>query len=152
VKIRVCLAALGVAACGVNEAPLVSPDLITGDAINQPLTNRPGDAARGETVFVGRDQGHCILCHQVNSLDAEFQGDVGPDLSFVGDRLSPDQLRLRLVDYQLVRPGTLMPSYYRIHDLYQVGEAYEDEAILSAQDIEDIVSYLSALKRVEDDE
>lgn len=147
----VCLAVTGVAACGGSDQALVSPDLITGDAISQPLTTMPGDVERGEMLFVDRDQGHCILCHKVDGLAAEFQGDVGPDLSIVGARLSPEQLRLRVVDYQLVRPGTLMPSYYRIHDLYQVGEAYAGETILAAQDIEDIVAYLSGLKRIEDD-
>ena len=61
------------------------------------------------------------------------------------------QLRLRVVDYQLVRPGALMPSYYRIHNLHQVGTAYEGETILSAQDIEDIVAYLGAQKVGDDD-
>ena len=72
-------------------------------------------------------------------------------MTAVADRLSPAQLRLRIVDYQLVLPGALMPSYYRNHDLYQVGEAFQGETILSAQDVEDIVAYLSERKAIQDD-
>jgi len=145
------IAAVSVAACGATEQSLIAPSQIDDDAIPAPLTSQPGDPLVGETVFSDRESGHCVLCHAVSGLDVEFQGDVGPDLSTVGDRLSPGQLRLRVVDYQLVRPGALMPSYYRIHNLHQVGTAYEGETILSAQDIEDIVAYLGAQKVGDDD-
>ncbi|MEL6755608.1 MAG: sulfur oxidation c-type cytochrome SoxX [Pseudomonadota bacterium] len=106
-------AALCLCACGSGDAPLVTSDQITADAIPLPLISSPGDADRGAIVFSDRDQGHCVLCHVVSDLSVEFQGNVGPDLSNVGKRLSPGQLRLRIVDYQIVKPGTLMPSYYR---------------------------------------
>ncbi len=136
------LAVLILSACGAQEAPLIRASMISGDAITLPLTETAGDTIRGEQLFISRDEGHCILCHQVDGLDAEFQGDVGPDLTFVGDRLSAGQLRLRIADYQLVQPGAVMPSYYRIHDLHRVGEAYSGESVLSAQQVEDIVAYL----------
>ncbi|MFN3211591.1 MAG: sulfur oxidation c-type cytochrome SoxX [Henriciella sp.] len=134
---------VSLAACGGEKPQLVTPDQIVGDAIPISLTETHGNANQGEGVFTDRERGHCILCHAVNGLDAEFQGNVGPDLTFVGARLNPGQIRLRIVDYETVRPGTLMPSYYRIHDLYQVGEAYEGAPVLSAQEVEDLVSYLS---------
>ena len=137
---------IGLSACGGGEPPLVTAAQIDGDSIPRPLTEIAGDATRGEAQFAGREAGHCVLCHVVSNLDVEFQGNVGPDLSDVGNRLSAGQLRLRLVDYQIVRPGTLMPSYYRIHDLYQVSETYEGAPVLSAQAIEDLVAYLSDLK------
>ncbi|MCH9752782.1 MAG: sulfur oxidation c-type cytochrome SoxX [Alphaproteobacteria bacterium] len=145
------LAVLTISACGVQEAPLIRANTISGDAITQPLTETAGDTIRGEQLFVSRNEGHCILCHQVDGLDAEFQGDVGPDLTLVGDRLSAGQLRLRIADYQLVQPGALMPSYYRIHDLHQVGEAYSGESVLSAQKVEDIVAYLVERRASGDD-
>ncbi|MEL6415310.1 MAG: sulfur oxidation c-type cytochrome SoxX [Pseudomonadota bacterium] len=116
---------------------------IVGDTIPAALSSESGIAERGQSIFVDRERGHCVLCHAIDELDAEFQGNVGPDLSTVGGRLSPGQLRMRIVDYQIVRPGTLMPSYYRIHDLYQVAEEYQDEPILTAQEVEDLVVYLS---------
>ena len=122
---------------------MVTDTQIVGDAIPTRLSAAPGLAERGREIFIDRERGHCVLCHAVDGLEAEFQGNVGPDLSSVGDRLSPGQLRLRIVDYQIVRPGTLMPSYYRIHDLYQVADQYQDEPILTAKEVEDLVTYLS---------
>ena len=138
--------------CAPADAPLASSSDIVADGIPRALTEAPSDPIRGMQVFVGRDQGHCVLCHIVSDLDVEFQGNVGPDLTYVADRLTPSQLRLRVVDYQIVRPGTLMPSYYRIHDLYQVGREYQDEPVLSAQDIEDVVAYLATLPTKTDED
>ena len=144
-------AALCLCACGSGDAPLVTSDQITADAIPQPLISSPGDAASGALVISDRGQGHCVLCHVVSDLSVEFQGNVGPDLSNVGKRLSPGQLRLRIVDYQIVKPGTLMPSYYRTDNLYQVSETYIGDPVLSAQAVEDLVAYLSDLKVESDD-
>lgn len=140
------LACLLSVACTPERSRLVSPNQIDGDSIPLPLADTIADAAHGEALFVSRDGGHCVLCHQVAGLDAEFQGDVGPALSGIGSRLSPGQLRLRVVDYEQVQPGVLMPSYYRTHDLYQVSNTYEGNPILSAADVEDLVAYLSSLK------
>lgn len=135
-----------IAACSQDNEHLVPSRDIVGDGMPQSLTDQRGDAARGRSVFSDRDQGHCVLCHAIDDLDVAFQGDIGPDLSNVGNRLTEAQLRLRIVDYQLLMPGALMPSYFRIHDLYQVGEEYAGDPILTAQQVEDVVSYLSELK------
>tara|TARA_R110000803_G_scaffold114037_2_gene182471 strand:+ start:3346 stop:3807 length:462 start_codon:yes stop_codon:yes gene_type:complete len=140
------LACLLTVACTPDSPHLVSPTQIDGDSIPLPLTDAITDAAHGEALFVSRDGGHCVLCHQVAGLDAEFQGDVGPALTGIGSRLSPGQLRLRVVDYEQVQPGVLMPSYYRTHALYQVSNAHEGQPILSPADVEDLVAYLSSLK------
>lgn len=114
-----------------------------------PLEGRTGDAWRGEAVFAEREQGHCVLCHAVAGLDANFQGNVGPDLSDVGSRLTAAQIRLRVADAQRIWPQTVMPSYYRTGGLNQVGTSYAGEPALSAQQIEDLVAYLSALTGVD---
>lgn len=132
--------------CGKDPSALVPADQIFGDTIPSPLTALPGDPENGVLIFADRDQGHCVLCHVVDGLQTPFQGNVGPDLSAVGARLSEAQLRLRIVDYQIFRPGTLMPSYYRKHDLYQVQSDYDGTTILTAQEVEDLVSYLSQLE------
>jgi sulfur-oxidizing protein SoxX len=137
--------ALGLVACSESEPELISAGMVEADGIPSALTEAAGDPDRGKITFVSREGGHCVLCHGVASLDAEFQGDVGPALDAVGDRLSAAQLRLRIADYQIIRPGTLMPSYYRNHDLYQVGAAYKDGPILTAQEVEDLVAYLATL-------
>ena len=145
------MASAALAACSAEAPGLITQQQITGDAIEAALTLDPGDATRGRLVFEARDRGHCVLCHAVAGLEAEFQGNVGPDLSTVGDRLSAGQLRLRIVDYQIIRPGAVMPSYFRNHNLHQVGSEYEGTTILSAQDIEDLVVYLSERKASDDD-
>lgn len=138
--------ALMLAACNGTAPNLNDPSKIVGDAMPEPLTELSADAIRGERVFAERDQGHCVLCHIVSDLETPFQGNIGPDLSQVGTRLSAGQLRLRIVDYQIVSPGALMPSYFRNHDLYQVQNDYRGETILSAQKVEDLVAYLSTLE------
>jgi len=125
--------------------PMV-PYEIVGDGIVEALTDRGGDALNGRAVFVDRGRGHCLLCHEVASIDEPFQGTIGPDLSAVGDRLSAAQLRLRLVDTTRLNADTVMPAYYRVHDLRQVSEPYVGKPVLGAQEVEDVVAYLSSLR------
>lgn len=130
-------------ACGQPEDNrLASPVRIVGDAIPDPLTAVPGDPARGLQIFTSREEGHCVLCHAVAGLDAEFQGNVGPPLTGIGARLTAGQIRYRIVDAQSIWPDTVMPSYYRTGGLRQVGDAYRGAPALSAEQIEDLVAYL----------
>lgn len=140
------LAALAVCLSGGGPEALIQDDQIVGDAIPGSLSGSAGDAARGRTVFVDRDGGHCVLCHAVGGLDAPFQGDVGPDLSNVGARFNAGQIRLRIVDASRLNPETAMPPYYRVSGLHQVGRDYAGQPVLSSQQIEDLVAYLADLK------
>jgi sulfur-oxidizing protein SoxX len=141
------LIALCLAACGdAPENRLATPVSIEGDTIPAPLEDKTGEAERGRSVFISRDAGHCVLCHAVGGLGVPFQGDVGPALTQIGARLSPAQLRLRIADAQRIWPETVMPSYYRIEGLNQVGRLHAGKPALTAQQIEDLVAYLSGLK------
>ena len=115
------------------------------DAMASPLA-AAGDPAIGRAIFSDRESGHCVLCHQVDGLEVPFQGNLGPALSGVGARLTEAQIRLRIVDNTKVNPGTVMPSYYRTADLYQVGRAYQGETVLSAAEVEHLVAWLSQLR------
>ena len=115
------------------------------DVIKKPLT-ASADPKRGRAVFVERGQGHCVLCHKIDELDAPFQGDVGPPLGDVGAWLSAGQIRLRIVNNAAVNPDTVMPPYYRVKGLHQVARGFKNKTALSAQQIEDLVAYLSRLK------
>lgn len=115
---------------------------VEGDTIPTPLTSERPDASRGAVIFAERDRAHCILCHQHKRVEAEFQGNLGPDLTELSKRLSKAQIRLRIVDYDIVKPGTTMPSYHRTQNLYQVDPAYEGQTVLSALEIEDIIAFL----------
>jgi sulfur-oxidizing protein SoxX len=116
------------------------------DAIDTPLTDVPGDAARGRAIVVSRQLGLCLLCHSGPFAEERFQGNMAPDLGGAGARWSEGQLRLRLVDGRRVNPQTLMPSYRRTDGLERVGAAWRDKAVLSAQQVEDVVAFLRTLK------
>jgi sulfur-oxidizing protein SoxX len=73
-------------------------------------------------------------------------GNVAPALSHVASRLTPAQIRLRVVDPTLVNREAVMPAYYRVRGLDQVAQPFRDSPILSAQQVEDVVAYLSTLK------
>jgi L-cysteine S-thiosulfotransferase len=118
---------------------------VTGDAIAESLTGAPGDAARGRALVLDRSS-TCILCHSGPFPEAKFQGDLAPSLDGAGSRWSAGQLRLRLVDAPRLNPATIMPSYYRTDGLVRVGPAWRDKPILSAEQIEDIVAYLTSLR------
>jgi sulfur-oxidizing protein SoxX len=118
---------------------------VSGDAIAESLTGAPGDAARGRALVVDRTS-TCILCHSGPFPEAKFQGDLAPDLAGTGSRWGEGQLRLRLVDTSRLNPATIMPSYYRTDGLVQVGATWRGKPILSAEQIEDIVTYLASLR------
>jgi L-cysteine S-thiosulfotransferase len=117
---------------------------VAGDAITRPLAPEPGDAARGRSIAVNRDQGGCTLCHAVPG--EKSYGDIAPTLAGVGAKLSVGQLRLRVADSTRVNPDTPMPAYYRTEGLTQVAKAYRGKTILSAQQVEDVVAWLATLK------
>ena len=89
----------------------------------------------------------CILCHSGPFPEEKFQGDLAPNFSGTGARWTEGQLRLRLVDASRLNPATIMPSYYRTDNLVRVGAAWRGKPILSAEQIEDIVAYLTTLRQ-----
>lgn len=122
------------------------PYQVSGDAIERPLTGRPGDAARGEALIADRRRSLCLLCHAGPFPEPHAQGTLAPDLRGVGARLSEGQLRLRVVDMRRVAPGSIMPSYYRIDGLERVAAAWQGRPVLTAEEIEDAVAFLVTLK------
>lgn len=126
--------------------PLV-PYAVEGDAIPRPLTGHPGNADEGRRIVGDRQTGLCLLCHSGPFPEQPLQGDLAPDLGGAGRRWSAGQLRLRLVAPERLSPGTIMPSYYRTQGLVQVSPAFAGKPILTAEQIEDVVAYLSTLRR-----
>lgn len=119
---------------------------VTGDAIIAPLAGRVGDPIRGRQLVLDRERGNCLICHQVRVDGQPFQGDLAPPLDGVGRRLSPGQIRLRLVDQSRLNPDTVMPPYHRLERLTRVAAQYQGRPVFSAQDIEDAVAWLDTLK------
>jgi len=133
----------GEPACAVE---LPGRATVVGDAIPQPLTGRPGDAARGREIAFNRDRGNCPICHVIPAPDEKLHGDVGPGLDGVAGRLSEAQIRLRLVDSRRLNPASIMPSYYRLDGLKRVASDYAGASVLTAEEIEDVVAFLMTLR------
>ncbi|WP_248306671.1 sulfur oxidation c-type cytochrome SoxX [Bosea sp. AAP35] len=143
---RLALAGAVLASGGASTASALETYAIVGDAIPAPLGRLVGNAARGEVLVKDRERGNCLICHQGADPSEPFQGNIGPPLTGVGARLDAGQIRLRLVDASLVNPQTVMPPYFRTENLHDVALPYRGKPALSAQEIEDVVSYLATLK------
>lgn len=127
--------------------------VFNGSAVEASLTGVAGDAAAGQDVFTSKKKGNCIACHKISSLDAPFPGNVGPSLDGVADRWNLAELRGILVDSKQTYEGTVMPSYYKVDGFIRPGKRYTGKAaddtfgpLLEAQQIEDVIAFLSTLK------
>jgi sulfur-oxidizing protein SoxX len=124
----------------------LQPYGVVGDAIPQPLTGASGDPVAGRAIVVDRRLGACLLCHAGPFAEEWFQGTLAPDLSGAGSRWSVGQLRLRLVDATRLNPDTIMPPYYRVDGLTRVGSPWLGKPMLTAQQVEDVVAFLTMLR------
>ena len=111
------------------------------------LTGKPGDAARGREIALSRAGGNCAICHVIPAPDEKLHGDVGPSLAGIADRLSEDQIRLRVVDERRVNPRSIMPSYFQADGLKRIAPAYAGKTALTAEEIEDVVAFLVTLRK-----
>jgi L-cysteine S-thiosulfotransferase len=116
------------------------------DEIPASLTGSKGDPGRGRAIVVDRQVGLCLLCHSGPFPEQRFMGDLAPDLSGVGARLSAAQIRLRIVDPGKLNPATIMPAYFKTEGLQRVAPAFRGKTLLTAQQIEDAVAFLATLK------
>jgi L-cysteine S-thiosulfotransferase len=139
------LALLAAAAASADESPF-RPAVILGDEIPVSLTGSRGDAARGRAIVVSRQTGLCLLCHSGPFPEQRFQGTIGPDLAGAGSRWTEGQLRLRIVDASRFNADTIMPPYYRVEGLTRVAAPWRGKPVLSADEIEDVVAFLTTLR------
>jgi sulfur-oxidizing protein SoxX len=132
-------------------AALVASVLAAGvahghEAIPRSLSGVAGDPARGRAIVTNRQVGMCLLCHSGPFPEERFQGNLAPDLAGAGRRWSEGELRLRIVDSRRINPATIMPAYHRTEGLVRVAPAWRGKPILSAQQVEDVVAFLTTLK------
>jgi sulfur-oxidizing protein SoxX len=144
-----------VMAAGIAVAGEVAPTdvVFNGSAVDASLSGVAGNAAAGQEVYASKKKGNCIACHQISSVDAAFPGNVGPSLDGVADRWSEAELRGILVNSKMTFEGTVMPAYYKVDGFIRPGNRYTGKAaddtfgpLLAAQEIEDLVAFLSTLK------
>ena len=140
------LAGLLAAAVPGGAAAQLRPFTVVNDAIPESLTGAPGDPARGRAIVANRQVGLCLLCHSGPFPEERVQGDLAPSLAGAGSRSTEGQLRLRIVDAGRLNPATIMPPYYRTDGLDRVAANFRGRPVLTAEQIEDVVAYLTTLR------
>jgi sulfur-oxidizing protein SoxX len=149
---RASLATIVVAAMtGTGLAAEIAPDQVrfdNGMAVAQPLTDVPGNVEEGAEVFKNRSLGNCLACHANKAMENQpFHGNVAPAVDGVADRWTPEELRAIVTDAKKVfGEETMMPGFYSLNVGVNVREDLVGKTILTAQQVEDIVAYLSTLK------
>ena len=116
------------------------------DSIAASLTGAKGDPARGRAIVTNRQLGLCLLCHSGPFPEEPFQGNLAPDLAGAGKRSTEGQLRLRIADSSRINPATIMPAYHRTDGLTRVAPAWRGKPVLNAEQIEDVVAFLTTLR------
>ncbi len=147
-------AVLALGACASTEKkaakkkspPKLVSYIIKDDGIAKSLTGKAGDPKKGRKLYINRKKGNCLACHTSTDMAKEpFHGNIGPSLDEVGNNLSVAELRLRLVDPKKLNPDTIMPAFYKFGKT-RVMKKWKGKTILSAQEVEDVVAYLTTLK------
>ena len=104
------------------------------------------DVANGRRIVEDRATSACLLCHSGPFPAPHLQGNIGPRLDGVGDRLTQEEIRQRIVDPARFNPDTVMPAYGKTEGLNRVGSAWLNRPILTPGQIEDVVAFLSTLR------
>ncbi|NIR83735.1 MAG: sulfur oxidation c-type cytochrome SoxX, partial [Gammaproteobacteria bacterium] len=118
---------------GAGAGSLVNYEIVDGEKIETSLTGKPGDPENGRKVAINRKQGNCLACHKMPVPEQPFHGNVGPPLTGVGSRLTPAEVRLRIVNPKVLNPDTIMPAFYRSDNLHRVMKKFQGTTILTPQ-------------------
>ena len=96
-------------------------------------TATAGDPKKGRALFLDRQKGPCTGCHLVPGADVWPAGNVGPDLSTLGDRRLPDTLLYQqLWDPRVTYPASVMPPWGAQH-------------VFTPEELAHLVAYLQML-------
>lgn len=147
--------ALATVLASAASAETIAPSEVefVNGAVETSLTGQPGNPEEG-AILMNKGAGNCIACHAVSALsDLPFHGEVGPPLNGAAERWTEAELRGIVANAKVMFEGSVMPSFYRTDGFIRIGDAYTGKALegdveplLTAQQVEDIVSFLSTLK------
>lgn len=141
---------VAVAACGSAAAAEIAPGDVKfeNNAVAMSVSGVDGNPEEGAKVLVNRGLGNCLACHAVTALKKElFHGDVAPPLDGAADRWKPEELRAIVADSKKVFGAeTVMPGFYSLDVGRNVRKDLVGKTILTAQQVEDVVAYLTTLK------
>ncbi len=102
--------------------------------LSAPVT---GDAANGAKLVADRNRGgSCLACHVMGQAgNADLPGNVGPDLSEIGNAGREDEYLFNYIfDARVYNPDTVMPPW-------------GGHGIFNDQEIGDMVAFLKTLKK-----
>ncbi|MFG6416889.1 sulfur oxidation c-type cytochrome SoxX [Roseateles sp. DC23W] len=103
-----------------------------------------GDVERGRALVADRSTSLCLLCHSLTAAGDVNQGNLAPSLASAA-RLKPAELRERIADMRRFNPATVMPPFRSTEGLRDVAPAWRGRAVLTEQQLDDIVAYLGTL-------
>ncbi|MEM8576674.1 MAG: sulfur oxidation c-type cytochrome SoxX [Pseudomonadota bacterium] len=133
----------------IAAADDITPTAVTFEegAVSASLTGVAGDADSGRKIFANRKQGNCLACHVNPDMPEEsFHGEVGPPMDGVAERWSVAELRGIVSNSKQMFPGTIMPAFYVDAGYNRPLDDFTGKSILTAQQVEDVVAYLTTLK------
>lgn len=138
--------------CLVFSSPLSADKYYQWEALNysidKPLGGLTGNLVRGRKLVVQRDKGNCLACHAMPIQEEAFHGTVGPPMHGIASRLTAGQLRFRIINQPGINPLTVMPAFYQDPvNANRISDEYIGKTILTAQEVEDVVTYLMTLKQ-----
>ncbi|MEZ5873201.1 MAG: sulfur oxidation c-type cytochrome SoxX [Nitratireductor sp.] len=137
-------------AFGIANAGEMAPGdvKIADNMLAMSISGADGNAEEGASAFKDRGLGNCLACHANSAMSKElFHGDVGPSLDGVAGRYKPEELRAIVVNSKAVfGEETVMPGFYSLEVGKNPAKDREGKTILTAQQVEDIVAYLTTLK------
>jgi sulfur-oxidizing protein SoxX len=111
-----------------------------GDSMPPTPSVRNAEVERGRKLIQNRQETGCVLCHTIPGF--KDGGEMGPNLTGLSQRLTPDQIRMRIADPRVINPQSFMPASFSAEGLQHVAKPLIGKTVLSEQGLEDIIAYL----------
>lgn len=135
--------ALPIGGAGADTVPYTISDAAR---IEAPLGGLIGNPEMGRLLYFNREAAGCSGCHGSPGGPGAVRlpgNEATPELIAIADRMTPAEIRLWIAAPGVIRPGTTMPEYYTA---LPSTETTPPGTRLTAQQIEDLVSYLARQK------